>query len=139
MKLEQFAETLGFETYPDELNTIWDSLPADNAPACELDYIDKLQADYDTFGGYYPLVRETAIEINSDPLCSAWVKTAIAYAKDKNAKETSLLPTPKMDGSALRDLLPLYILIGLAPAGIAELRQRGFSSLPTTKYRLAPP
>ncbi len=129
MKLEQLAKTLGFETYPDELNAIWDSLMGDNTPACDLDYIDKLQADYDTFGEYYPLVRETAVQVNSDPLCSTWVKAAIVYAKDRSVQEIQLLPTPEQDGSAMADLLPLYILIGLAPAGITELRERGFSEL----------
>lgn len=129
MKLDQFAKAIGFETYPAQLDSLWDDLLSDNTPSCDLAHIDKLQADYDTFGEYYPLVRETAAKVNADPQCNTWVKTAIAYAKDKNVKETILLPTPKMDGSALRDLLPLYILIGLAPAGIAELRQRGFSEI----------
>lgn len=129
MKLCDVAESIGFQQYPEELNSIWDSLWGDPSPACDLAYIDKLQADYDAFGAYYDLVRETAEKINADPLRNTWVKTGIAYGKDRPFREVNNLPTPKQDGTAVSDLLPLYILIGLAPAGIEQLRQRGFSEI----------
>lgn len=129
MKLCQIAKSIGLGQYPQELDDLWDALWTDQSPACDIAYIDKLQADYDTFGEYYPLVRETAQQLNDDRLRSTWVKAAIAYARDKDVPGMQLLPTPEQDGSAMADLLPLYILIGLAPAGIAELRERGFSQV----------
>lgn len=129
MELREIAQSIGIGEYPQELDTVWQNLPEDNAPACDLSYIDQLQTDYDTFGAYYSLVRETAIAINRDPLRSMWIKTALAYAKVHDAPEASRIPTPQQDGTAIADLLPLYILIGLAPEGIKELRNRGFSEV----------
>lgn len=129
MKLLDAAASLGIGWYPEELNSIWDSLWGNVSPACDLAYIDKLQTDYDTFGNYYGLVRETAEKVNCTPLYNTWVKTGIAYGKDRPFREVNNIPTPKQDGTAVSDLLPLYILIGLAPAGIDELRQRGFSEV----------
>ena len=129
MKLNEAVKSIGIGWYPQELDEIWRNLWDDPSPACDLAYIDQLQEDYDTFGEYYTLVRETAEKINSDPLRSTWVKTGIAYGKDRPFREVNNLSAPKQDGTAVSDLLPLYILIGLAPAGIEQLRNRGFSEI----------
>lgn len=129
MKLCDAAGRIGLGQYPQELDGLWDSLWEDPSPACDLAYIEKLQADYDTFGEYYDLVRETAEKINRDPLRNTWVKAAVAYGQDIPFREVNKLPTPTLDGTAVSDLLPLYILIGLAPEGIGELRKRGFSEV----------
>ena len=128
MKLREIANTIGIcEEYAPELDTIYESLAENDTPACDLDAIDRLQKDYNTFGEFYALVREIAQQINNDPLRSAWIKTAAAYTKNHTHKEINRIPVPKPDGSQVTSLLPLYILISMLPASVEEYRRRGFS------------
>lgn len=128
MNLRQIADAIGIHgEYAPELDAIHAALPADSAPACDLAVIDRLQADYDTFGEFYELVRAIAIQINSDPLRSAWIKTASAYTKGRTRKEINRIPVPEADGTAVTHMLPLYILVSMLPSAVENYRQRGFS------------
>lgn len=128
MELRKIADAIGIEEqYDPELDAVYAAMPKTDSPACDLDAIDKLQADYDTFGEFYELVRAIAIQINADPNRSAWIKAASAYAKDRPRKIVNRIPVPKPDGTVVTSLLPLYILVSMLPSGVEEYRRRGFS------------
>lgn len=128
MELRQIANDIGITAeYPQDLNTIYANLPRTNTPACDLSVIDRLQADYNTFGEFYELVRAVATQINGDEKRSAWIKTAGIYAKDHPRKEVNCIPVPNADGTVVTSLLPLYILITMLPSAVEEYRRRGFS------------
>ncbi len=128
MKLREIANAIGIcEDYAPEMDILYESLAENGTPACDLDTIDRLQKDYNTFGEFYTLVREVAQQINNDPLRSAWIKTASAYTNDHTRKEINRIPVPKPDGSQVTSLLPLYILIHMLPASVEEYRRRGFN------------
>lgn len=128
MKLRTIADAIGItDEFVPELEEIYATLPQDDTPACNLAAIDKLQADYDTFGEFYELVRAVAIQINNDDNRSAWIKTAAIYAKDRTRKEINRIPVPNADGTVVTSLLPLYILISMLPSAVEEYRRRGFS------------
>ena len=127
MTLREIADKLNLGKYAPEMDALYEALPQDGAPACDLDAIDTLQQDFDTFGEFYPLVREAAVAINNDPLRSAWIRTACAYTKNRSRRDINRIPVPQPDGTQITALLPLYILIYMLPGSVAEYRRRGFS------------
>lgn len=133
MVLRDIADAAGIGKYPESLDDVYKSLPEDGKPACDLALIDQLQANYHIFAEYYDLVRQTAAAINQDEKRSAWIKTAVAYAMDKNVADARRVPVPKADGTQITALLPLYILIPQIPMGIEAYRSRGFSEAEITQ------
>lgn len=127
MELYEIAESVGIANCPDFLCDVYSKLPVDNTPACDLQLIDQLQTEFRLFGEFYEIVKQTAIQINHDVYRSAWIKTAVAYAKDKCVTDARRIPVPKADGTQITALLPLYILLPQIPAGIESYRRRGFS------------
>lgn len=127
MELREIADTLGITAYPDTLEEIYRTTFAENACACDVSLIDQLQAEYDIFGAYYAVVRETAQKINADPVRSVWVRVAAQYAMDSGPQHAEEIPEPVYDGTAMNDLLLLYIILPQIPGSIKEYRSRGFS------------
>lgn len=126
MGLREIADAIGIGVYTPLLDETYASMEHTDAPACDLTLIDSLQKEFDFFGEFYELARAVAIQINGDENRSIWIKTAIAYAKDRKAEECKRVPVPKADGTVVTAMLPLYILLGLVPNGICEYRRRGF-------------
>ena len=127
MELRQIANAIGItDEFDPELETYYAATLASEGQACDLAFMDKIQADYDTFGEYYPQIRQAAEAINADPLRSLWIRTAVSYANDHSRKLVNRIPVPAPDGTVVTAFLPLYILIGMFPQGIAEYRHRGF-------------
>lgn len=128
MELREIAHSIGITgNYDPVMDEIYAKLPRNGAPACDLAVIDRLQADYDTFGPFYDTVRAVAIQINEDDKRSAWIKTAVAYALDRPQEIVSKIPVPVRDGTLITSLLALYILVGMLPSAVEEYRRRGFS------------
>jgi len=128
MELRKIADAIGIvDAYNPDMDAVYASLPNDGTPACNLEAIDRLQNDYNTFGEFYELVRAIAIEINNDSNRSAWIKTASAYAKVNTRKLVNRIPVPKPDGTVVTSMLPLYILVSMLPSAVEEYRRRGFS------------
>lgn len=127
MELYEIAQNIGIAKCPDFLIDVYNSLPVDETPACDLRLIDELQTEFQLFGEFYEVVKQTAIQINQDEYRSAWIKTAVAYAKDRSVADARRIPVPKADGPQITALLPLYILLPQIPMGIASYRRRGFS------------
>ncbi len=127
MTLREIADQIGIGEYDPELDAIYETLPVNGAPACDLATIDRLQADYDTFGEFYELVRAIAIEVNNDPCRSAWIRVAKEYTKNHTRKQINSIPVPDADGTVVTSMLPLYIIIGMLPGAIEEYRRGGFS------------
>ena len=126
MEFSQIAAAAGIAKYPKEFDAIYETLAGDTAPACDLALIERLQAEYNTFGEYYDLVVEMANAVNADPNRSMWVKVAVAFAKDKSVAEARRVPVPAADGTQITAMLPLFILVPMIPNGIEEYRRRGF-------------
>lgn len=127
MEFREIAEKLGIATYPEEYDAIYKNAGNSAQPACDIDLIDRLQAEYDIFGEFYDLVKQAAQMINDDPVRSAWVKTVAAYTMDKTVKQTHTLTMPKTDGTLAGDFLPLYILLPQIPLSISDYEARGFA------------
>ena len=127
MELREIADLLHLGNYAPEMDAIYQTLPQDGTPACDLAAIDRLQADYDTFGEFYADVRRIAEEINNDPIRSAWIRTACAYTHGRSRKEINRIPVPPADGTLVTSMLPLYILVYMLPGSVAEYQRRGFS------------
>ncbi len=127
MTFSDIAARIGIFKYPEAMNQVYASVKNDTNPACDLALIDSLQKEYNPFGEYFDLVFQTAAAVNADADRSAWVKTAVAYARNNTVKEAEAIPVPNAMDSDLDAFLPLYVLIGMIPDSIAEYKNRGFS------------
>lgn len=126
-ELRKIADALGFVAYPEELEQIYEAQKTSSAPACDLELIDSLQQQHNIFGEFYAIVRETAMAINADPIRGPWVRTLAAYALEASREDARKLPVPKPDGTAITELMMLYVLIPQIPRSMEIYRNRGFS------------
>ncbi len=126
MTFSDIADRIGIAGYPEAMNQVYESVKNDIQPACDLTLIDGLQREYNPFGEYFDLVFQTAEAVNADTDRSAWVKTAVAYARNNTVEEAKNIPVPPSMDSDLDAFLPLYVLIGMIPDSIAEYKKRGF-------------
>lgn len=127
MTLREIADAIGIGEYNPLLDEVYASLPQTDAPACDLALIDALQEEWSLFGEFYELVRAVAIQVNGDPLRSAWVRTTAAYAIPLDVAMARKVPAPAPDGTVVTAMLPLYTLLPMIPMGIEEYKRRGFS------------
>ena len=127
MHLRQIADAIGIGTYDPLLDTVYDALQDADTPACDLELIDRLQAQWDLFGQYYDLVKSVAFQINGDRNRRIWINVAAAYAMDQDVNGARKVAVPKADGTAVTAMLPLFILIPMVPVAVEDYRRRGFS------------
>ena len=125
MEFREIAKKLGIDIYPEEFDTIYENLS--DAPACDMELIDRLQSEYDIFGEFYESVKQAAQMLNTDPVRSAWVKVASAYALDVPMKQAHDIPVAKTDGTLAGDFLPLFVMLPLIPVSIDDYKARGFA------------
>lgn len=126
MELRQIAEAIGIAKYPAALDEMYVSSTQTDEPACDLALIDRLQEELNFFGEYYDQVREMALLINADENRSAWVKNAVAYARVSKTAQCRTIPVPKVDGTPVSAMLPVFILVPLIPDAMEQYRRRGF-------------
>ena len=125
MDLKIIAQQLGIAEYPEELDALYETLPPGDA--CDIALIRELEAQYGIFGEFYPLILETAEKVNADPVCGGWVRAAAQFSMDGDSIQAYRIPEPVYDGSAMNDLLMLYILLPQIPVSIEIYRKLGFS------------
>ena len=123
-QLRQLADRLKLGEYPEAMERFYEEQAA--APACDIELIDSLQAKHNIFGKYYADVRKSAEEINADPDCSAWVRTAVKFILASHHDEAYKLPAPPQDGTLVTDYLMMHLLIPQIPLSIEEYKRRGF-------------
>lgn len=127
MEFRAIAEKLGLCPYPEELDRIYAEMSDADVPACDIALIDSLQEKYDLFEEFYDLVRQTAQEINSDKALNAWVRVSAQFHKESNMAEAFQLPMPILNGSPVKDLMMLHIMMPMIPDSFAKMEKRGFS------------
>lgn len=126
MELRKIADALGIDTYPDAFDELYKVLVDDGTPACDLGMIDCLETQYSIFGEFYEVVRNTALQINADPAISLWVKIASRYSLESSSEQAFAVPAPALDGTPVKDLLLLYVLLPQIPGSIACYHDKGF-------------
>lgn len=127
MKFHEIAKMLAIESYPTELDAIYENpfLPKPNV--CDIALIDQLQTEFNTFGDYYEQVVVAARELENDPIRLAWAQTVAAYDLTVDLTQARKILCPQTDGTLLGNMLPLFALIPMIPQSVEEYRKRGFS------------
>lgn len=125
-ELRRIADIVGVGEYPREMEAFYERLEP-GVPAADLGLIRQLQEEYNLFDEFYDTVVEVAAQLNADPVRSAWVRTATAFAMAGDEAQARKVPTAVSDGTALMDFLPLYILIPQIPGSVTEYKARGFT------------
>ncbi len=127
MTLKEIANAIGIEQYPEGLDSVYVRLQNAEQPACDIALIDRLQEKYDFFGEFYELVKETAVQVNADPVRSSWVRVAADFAYHAEEEVAFTVPVPTSDGTAMNDLLPLYVILPQIPLAADTYRAKGFT------------
>ena len=127
MKFSEIVKQLGIESYPPELDEIYENKSLAKPDVCDESLITNLQNEFNTFGDYYQLVLEAARELRNDPVRLAWAQTVATYDLRVDLAEARKVLCPQSDGSLLGNMLPLFALIPMIPVAIDEYRRRGFT------------
>ena len=125
MIFEEVAKAVGVTTYPEKMAGFYRA--EEQSAACDLSLIDRLHEEFRLFGDYYELVKEYAVRCNESTAHSAWIRTAIAFARAGDFAQACSVPVPVADGTVLTSMLPFYIVLAQIPDALAEYRRRGFS------------
>jgi len=125
MIFEEVAKAIGVKTYPEKMEEFYRA--EEQSIACDVSLIDDLQQEFRLFGDYYELVKEYAVRCNESAAHSAWIRTAVAFAKAGDFTQACSVPVPAADGTVLTSMLPFYIVLAQIPDALAEYRKRGFS------------
>lgn len=128
MELREIAGKIGIAKYPEAMDAVYAAMEQTDVPACDLAAIEALEQEFGLYGKYYELMKKTGEAINADPLRSAWVKVAVAFARQDETSVTGRsIPVPVADGTEVTAFLPAHILAAQIPESIAMYRRRDFS------------
>ena len=125
MRFCEMANQIGVTEYPELFDRIYKNIALDT-PACDLELIDRLEKKYNLFGDYYSVLRETAQQVNADPIYSIWVKVASEYCLNHCPTVVPAVPDAARTGTAVTDLLLFYIILPRIPHSIDKYLSRGF-------------
>lgn len=125
--LRQIADRLCLGEYPAGLETVFRQQQGCAAPACDLSLIDTLQEKYNLFAQFYPLVRQSAEEINADPDLNTWVRAAVQFHRENDKPTACRLPVPVSPETLGQQFLALHIMLPMVEAGFEKMIARGFS------------
>ena len=126
MELRTLADILGVRSYPEALETVYNTMDTSDELLCDEAFITALNEKYDLLGEYYDAVIAGAKDLKTKKNLLAWGKLAYAYSKDASRREASLMPMPPSDGSAAGDMLPVLALIREVPEMVKRYADRGF-------------
>lgn len=127
MTLREIADQIGVGEYPEVFEEIYKNIPQD-APACDLELIHRLQNEHNLFGDYYEMVCEAAEQTNADPAYSAWVKVNAKYALDTDITATPELPEFTSKETLVTDFLRFFVVLPQIPVSLESYKARGFSA-----------
>ena len=127
MKLCELAANLGIETYPTELEAIYENLPAYDGLATSGEQLTMLNEKYDLLGEYFETVLAGAEEIRNNEDLLTWLRVGYEYCRDASVYEARKFPIPVKDGSVGRDMFPALLLIREIPDAVKRYEARGFT------------
>ena len=93
-----------------------------------LENISYLQDSENIFGEYYELVRTAATELKNDSSALLWAKVVSEYIFHASCEKARALPIPELDGTLMRDMIALLIMIPSMLEIRKLLESRGFDN-----------
>ncbi|MBR7165446.1 MAG: hypothetical protein IKD18_04120 [Clostridia bacterium] len=124
----------GWEKMPEEMLSYYPIPEERRSELCSLQMIDELQARFNVFKEYYPIVKEYRIALEQDPLRKAYVDAASLFMRDGTFAQCTAIPIPAPDGTPAGDLLQLFIHIPSIEDSYENYRNRGFSHEETLNF-----
>lgn len=124
MIFSEVLKELGIESYPEELETIY------NTENCELDYtcttIEKYDAEFKCIGERLAQIKECAAEVSKNPALKAYTGAAVKFLERSNHTHGFRLKLPELDAESPLYHYPIMLLAFALPNGIETYRKRGF-------------
>ncbi len=128
MKIKELATRLGIEEYPEAFEKIYNSVDLKSTEHCDISSFEKLEAEYNVFGDFYPALIDGINELAEKPDLLAWCNIACEYLKgDISAEEARATPMPVSDGSPAGDMLMMAVLASMLPRAVKKYKEHGLS------------
>jgi len=102
---------LGIVEYPDELDQFAKEKYTGRLDPANIENIRNLQESENIFGEYCDLVIEAAKQLQGESSAYLWAKVVSEYIYVSSCGEARKVKIPEADGSLLRDMLPLLVMI----------------------------
>lgn len=126
MKFCEIVASLGMETYPEEMDAVYEEVKAGAKPLFDRSLIDR-QNERNLFGQYYEAVVQGYEDLLTKETAYLYAQTAALYLQNATQDEAKKIPLPEPDGTPALDMLPLMIELPMADRGIRELIRRGYT------------
>ncbi|MBR2722479.1 MAG: hypothetical protein IKB75_06890 [Clostridia bacterium] len=128
MELKALAARLGIPEYPQALEEIYRTLPADDGLLCNHAFITEMQEKYDAVGEFLDDVLRGADALRADADRYLWARLMCQVIKgSRNRVEALRIPLPPNNETLAADMLPILILVYFVPAQVERYRARGMS------------
>lgn len=126
MTFSEIVKTLGMDTYPSEMDGIYEEVKAGAKPLFDRELIDRLQKR-ELYGKYYEDVVRGYEDLLENEPAYLYAQVAAIYMQSADQEGAKKIPLPEPDGTPARDMLPLMVELPMAERGIAELIRRGYT------------
>ncbi len=135
MTFLEAAKELKIKTYPEELDSIWNSLEKGEIQSpLTKNLILHLEERFGFFGKFFEDLLRGFDELTEDTAIFVWTHTVSFFAKKYGRDEVKDLILPEPDGSLAMNLAPYFILLVRAEESFEEYLRRGFSEEEVRAY-----
>lgn len=135
MTFTEAAKILGIEQYPEEMDSIYESLLKSGNVPFDREMLVHLQERFNLFEDYYDAVMEGYEDLVSrDEARRVWAYTAAEYGKTHKREELTALKLPETDLTPAGQMAPVFVLVCQAEKSYEDYLKRGFSKEETMNY-----
>lgn len=124
MTFESMMSSIGIESYPDVLPSIFENEkePLDMSDA----FFDKLEADHAALGKRADAIKLCAKEVEKNEALKEYTRVAVKFLERANHTEGGKLVLPKFEEDSPLFHYPIMLLALALPNGVATYLKRGF-------------
>lgn len=125
MTFSEIAKSLGVETYPEMLESIYEEVKLGAKAPFDRELIDRHQRERNLCGDHYEDVIKGLEDLQAKPAAMAYATVGALYLQRVGQKEATKFILPKPDGSPALDMLGVLVAMSMVDHGIAEYVRRG--------------
>ena len=126
MTFTEAATKLGIQTFPEEMDAIYESILQTGDYPFTREMLVSLQDKFNLFEDYYDAVLEGFDDLERDEARRVWAYAAAAYGKTHKREDICALKLPETDLTPAGQMAPLFPLVCMAEQSYNGYLKRGF-------------
>lgn len=127
MAFSEIAKRLGLETYPAEMDGIYQSLKKGDENPISREALVALQDQLGLYGTYFDDVLVAFENLKEDKDLFDFANVAALYQASASYEDARKLPYPPMNRTPARDLLPVFLWLERIKIAVEQFQKRGFT------------